>query len=144
MTLLAVLIISDKQIVRLVDIVIIISNKGKDLDMVLFDVLQMRENDEPQISPEVLKEKLDSILGDGQFVKENKPFKTTLNTLVGKRRTYRWNPLRLFNRAHIKARGNIYKHEVRPVSDSSTTVDHDDFDLDEILNLKDTTDTASV
>ena len=32
----------------------------------------MKENDEPQISPEVLKEKLDSILGDGQFVKEKK------------------------------------------------------------------------
>ena len=91
-----------------------------------------------------MKENFNSILCEGQFVKENKPFKTTLNTLVGKSLTYRWDPLHLFNRAHIKARGNIYKHEVRPVSDSSTTVDHDDFDWDEILNLEDTTDTASV
>ena len=104
----------------------------------------MKENDDPQISSEVLKEKLDSILGDGQFVKENRPFKSTLNTLLGKSITYRWDHLHLFNRAHIKARGNIYKHEVRPVSDSNTTVDQDDFDWDEVLNLEDTTDTASV
>ena len=52
MTLLAVLIISDTQIVRLVDIVVVISKKGKDLATVLFDVLQVKENDEPQISPE--------------------------------------------------------------------------------------------
>ena len=100
MTLLAVLIISDKQIVKVVYIGVVISKRGKDLATVLFDVLKMKENDEPQISPEVLKEKLDSILGDGQFVKENKPFKTTLNTLVGKSLTYRWDPLHLFNRAH--------------------------------------------
>ena len=100
MALLAVLIISDKQIARLVDIVVVISKKGKDHATVLFDVLQMKENDDPQISPEVLKEKLDSILGEGQFVKENKPFKTTLNTLVGKSLTYRWAHLHLFNSPH--------------------------------------------
>ena len=33
---------------------------------------------------------------------------------------------------------------MRPVSDSSTTVDQDDFDWDEILDLKDTTDTDFV
>ena len=70
MTLLVVLIISDKQIVRLVDMVVVISEKCKDLATnatVLFDLLKMKENYEPQISPVVLKEKLDYILGDGQF-----------------------------------------------------------------------------
>ena len=33
---------------------------------------------------------------------------------------------------------------MRPASDSKTTVDHGDFDWDEILNIEDTTDTASV
>ena len=73
----------------------------------------MKENYEPQISPEVLKGKLESILGDGQFVKENKPFKTSLNSLVDNSLTYRWDPLRLFNRSNNKARGNIYKYAVR-------------------------------
>ena len=45
---------------------------------------------------------------------------------------------------YIPLQINIYKHEVRPVSDSSTAVDHDDFDWDEILNLEDTTDTAYI
>ena len=76
--------------------------------MVRFDVLQMKENDDPQISSDFFKEELESILGDGQFVKENKPFKTTLNTLVGKSLRYRWDPLHLFNRNPIKFRGNLY------------------------------------
>ena len=48
MTLSAVLIISDKQIERLVGIVVVISKKGKDLATDLFDVLQMKENYDPK------------------------------------------------------------------------------------------------
>ena len=69
MTLLAVHVISDTQIVRLVDIVVVISKNCKDLATVLIDVLQLKENDDPQTSPEYLKENLDSVLGNGQFVK---------------------------------------------------------------------------
>ena len=58
MTLLAVLFISDTQIVKLADIVAITSKKGDDLATVLFDVVQRKVNDEPQISPEIIKEKL--------------------------------------------------------------------------------------
>ena len=103
----------------------------------------MKENDEPRISPEIVKEKLNAILGDGQFIKGNGPFKTTLNKLVGKDLTYRWDPLHLFNRAHIKARGIIYKNKMKTVTESNISVEHEDYDWDEILNLDDTVDTAS-
>ena len=63
---------------------IVVSKKGADLATVLYEVLQMKERDIPQISAEVVKQKLDSILGDGQFIKENGPFKNTLNQLVSK------------------------------------------------------------
>ena len=143
LTLLAVIFISDKQIVRLVDIVVIISKKGIDLATVLFDVLQMKENYEPRISPEIVKDKLNAILGDGQFIKGNGPFKTALNKLVGKDLTYRWDPLHLFNRAHIKARGAIYKNELKSVAESSTSLEQEDYDWDEIANSEDTAGTAS-
>ena len=100
---------------------IVVSKKGADLATVLYEVLQMKERDIPQISAEVVKQKLDSILGDGQFIKENGPFKNTLNQLVGKELIYRWDPLHLFNRAHISARGAIYTHEVQNIA-------NDDYD----------------
>lgn len=114
-TLLAILIISGDQVVRLVDIVPVTSKKGVYLANVLYETLQMKNKDSvSQITENELKEKLSAILGDGAFVKDNRPFKETLNSLVGKELTYRWDPLHLANRAHIEARGKIYKNEIDP------------------------------
>ena len=68
-TMLAVLTISEKQIVKLVDIVPVTSKKGEYLANVLYDILQMQSKDsETQITQEDIKGKLSAILGDGAFM----------------------------------------------------------------------------
>ena len=90
-----------------------------------------------------MKEILNAILGDGQLIKGNDPFKPILNKLVGKDLAYRWDPLHLFNRAHIKARGAICKNEMKTVTVSSTSVEHEDYDWDEIVKFEEIDGTGS-
>ena len=91
------------------------------------------KNSETQITQEDIKGKLSAILGDGAFIKDNKPFKDTLNRLAGKQLTYRWDPLHLANRAHIEARGKIYKNEINT---ESIDVDQLDLQIEENDNIQ--------
>ena len=117
-TLLAVLVINSTHQVRLIDIVPIISKKGKDLADVLYDVLQMK-NDKgvSQISENEINMKVTAVLGDGAFIKGNEPFKSQLNKLINKQLQYIWDPLHLANVSHIAARGKISKNEMNDVDD---------------------------
>ena len=95
------------------------SKKGDYLAQVLYDTLQMKNNDGvSQIAENEIKDKLTAVLGDGAFIKGNSPFKDTINQLVGIELTYRWDPLHLTNRAYIEARGKIYKSEIAEEFDS--------------------------
>ena len=126
-TLLAVLVINSTHQVRLIDIVPIISKKGKDLADVLYDVLQMK-NDKgvSQISENEINMKVTAVLGDGAFIKGNEPFKSQLNKLINKQLQYIWDPLHLANVSHIAARGKISKNEINDDVD-----DPNEWDLDE-------------
>ena len=45
------------------------------------------------------------LVGDGAFIKGNKPFKNRMELLLGKKLKFRWDILHLVNRAHVPARG---------------------------------------
>ena len=141
-TLLAVLFISDEtHEVRLANIVPVVSKKGTDLAQTCFDVLKM----EGKIDKEKYLSKIVSgFTGDGAFIKGNKNFKETLKELLNNQNLmFRWDPLHLFNRAHIYARGSVDYEENDIVGDNPDERDstEDDNSLSK-LQTKDATLTA--
>ena len=89
------------------------AKKADYIAQVLYETLQMKNEDGvSQIAEKEIKDKLTTVFGDRDFIKGNSPFKDTFNQLVGKELTYRWDPLHLANRAHIEARGKIYKSDL--------------------------------
>ena len=110
-TLLAVLFISDDMHeIRLANIVPVVSKKGTDLATTCYDVLQM--DGKIENGKNILSKIVSGFTGDGAFIKENKDFKDKLKELLNNENLmFRWDPLHLFNRAHIYARGSV-DHEV--------------------------------
>ena len=99
-TLLAVLFIREKE-VKLANVLMATSKKGRHLADLCYEALKM----EGLVDEAVIKSKICGIVGDGAFIKGNKPFKARLQACVGKELTFRWDLLHLVNRAHIPARG---------------------------------------
>ena len=58
-----------------------------------------------QVQIETLKSKIIGLVGDGAFIKGNKPFKNRMEVLLSKPLKFRWDILHLVNRAHVPARG---------------------------------------
>ena len=58
-----------------------------------------------QVQIETLKSKITGLVGDGAFIKGNKPFKNRMEVLLSKPLKFRWDILHLVNRAHVPARG---------------------------------------
>ena len=126
---------------RLANIVPVVSKKGTDLAQTCFDVLKM----EGKIDKEKYLSKIVSgFTGDGAFIKGNKNFKETLKELLNNQNfMFRWDPLHLFNRAHIYARGSVDYEENDIVGDNPDERDstEDDNSLSK-LQIKDATLTA--
>jgi len=98
---LAVLFIVGKS-VRLANILATDTKKGARLAEIAFEALTM----EKKIDEPILKDKICGVVGDGAFMRKNKPFKKRLQELLDKYNlTFRWDLLHLGNRAHIAARG---------------------------------------
>ena len=58
-----------------------------------------------QVQIETLKSKIIGLVGDGAFIKGNKPFKNRMEVLLSKPLKFRWDILHLDNRAHVPVRG---------------------------------------
>lgn len=79
-----------------------------------------------KINEEEVKKRIVGITGDGAFAKGNKPFKTTIVTLLGKEITIRWDILHLINRAHKDARGEAkYDREDLEAGDADADIESD-------------------
>ena len=99
---LAVLFIS-KGKVKLANILPVISKARGSLAQLCIDALLLEGN----VEVNVLMAKIAGVVGDGAFMKSNKPFKDMMSKILQKQLTFRWDLLHLANRAHITARGGI-------------------------------------
>ena len=87
-----------------------------------------------QVQIETLKKKIVGLVGDGAFIKGNKPFKNRMEFLLSKKLKFRWDLLHLVNRAHVPARA-VSPLEKKKKSDIPEEVELDteieeDFNLD--------------
>ena len=78
------------------------------------------------------------LVGDGAFIKGNRPFKDQLDKLLNKNLTYRWDLLHLVNRAHVPARGTSELEKEKEKLKVYLSTDNDDEDIDDIDNFEDT------
>ena len=82
-----------------------------------------------QVQIDTLKSKVVGLVGDGAFIKGNKPFKNRMEILLAKKLKFRWDILHLVNRAHVPARGTSPLEKKKNISEEDAEIE-DDFNLD--------------
>jgi len=79
------------------------------------------------VTLDTLKAKIIGLVGDGAFIKGNKPFKERMMELMEKKLTFRWDILHLVNRAHVPARGKTILEKKKDKTEDDDT-DSNEFD----------------